>query len=226
MIFQSIILVGAFACASFIGIAMWQIGDFHGIADSHSSPIPPWSKDSTIQRCNGLASNCGWRVNEIMFPAVHNAMSSRNNGFLGWNNLLSLEVRSSRFSSDLFEGLSILNSPCYLGQDALESGYRALFIDSCDCPLFGVVLCHDVCAVGHRKVKPVFTAIIDFMKRNPGEVVILELEIGGDTLFKLFDIVLKIPGFADLMYIHPGLDVEWPFMKDMIENNTVRMYES
>ena len=136
MIFQSIILVGAFACASFIGIAMWQIGDFHGIADSHSSPIPPWSKDSTIQRCNGLASNCGWRVNEIMFPAVHNAMSSRNNGFLGWNNLLSLEVRSSRFSSDLFEGLSILNSPCYLGQDALESGYRALFIDSCDCPLF------------------------------------------------------------------------------------------
>lgn len=205
---------------------MWQIEGFHGINNSQSSSIPSWSKNSTIQRCNGLASNCGWRVNEIMFPSVHNAMSSRNNGFLAWNNLLSLEVSSSCYLSNLFQGISKVNSLCYMVQDALESGYRALFIDSCHCPLFGVVLCHDVCAVGHRKVKPVFSAIVDFMKRNPDEVVIIELEIKGDTLFKLFDIVLKIPGFADLMYIHPGLNVEWPIMKDMIGDNKVRMHES
>ena len=52
--------------------------------------FPPGNTDRRI--CNGLASNCGWRVNEIMYPAVHNAYSSKENGFLEANNLLSLEV--------------------------------------------------------------------------------------------------------------------------------------
>jgi hypothetical protein len=58
--------------------------------------------------CNGLASNCDLRVNEVLFAMVHNAMSSRNDLFAAYNNIESLEK-------------------------ALVAGYRGLMLDSCIC---------------------------------------------------------------------------------------------
>ena len=43
--------------------------------------------------CNGLATNCQRRVNEIMYASVHNAYSALEDNFLvAYNNILSLEV--------------------------------------------------------------------------------------------------------------------------------------
>lgn len=43
--------------------------------------------------CNGLESNCRLRVNEVVFAATHNSMSSSQDGFLGPNHRFQLEVR-------------------------------------------------------------------------------------------------------------------------------------
>lgn len=68
-------------------VVLWQTGRFD------KNPYV-FTATTDTQICNGLASNCGWKVNEIMFPAVHNAMSSRDDAFVKWNNLLPLEVSS------------------------------------------------------------------------------------------------------------------------------------
>ena len=58
--------------------------------------------------CNLAKSNCDLKVNEVTFAMVHNAMSSRENLFAGYNNLKSME-------------------------GALVAGYRGLMLDSCIC---------------------------------------------------------------------------------------------
>jgi hypothetical protein len=77
-----IIIAGGIAA-----IVAWQLGAFETDAYAFTD------SSTNSELCNGLASNCDWKVNEIMFPGVHNAMSSKANGFVGWNNLLPLEVR-------------------------------------------------------------------------------------------------------------------------------------
>ena len=42
--------------------------------------------------CNGIASNCLQRVNELMFATLHNAMSSEEDGFDSPSHSLRLEV--------------------------------------------------------------------------------------------------------------------------------------
>ena len=58
--------------------------------------------------CNGLESNCDLPVNEVLFPMVHNAHSSRDDLFLAYNNNEAMEW-------------------------ALVAGYRGLMLDSCVC---------------------------------------------------------------------------------------------
>jgi hypothetical protein len=212
IICSSILLIVAGGIAA---IVAWQLGAF----DTNAYAFTTSSADSKL--CNGLASNCGWRVNEIMFPAVHNAMSSKANGFLEWNNLQPLEVRYEAADLFLFLSLAILKLLSPWIQAALDAGFRALFLDSCECAVIGAALCHNVCAAGYRTIPLVFTGIMDFMNSNPNEVVIIELQVGGNTLIELFGQVFKIPGFSDMMYEHPGPDYEWPLMKDLIANNTV-----
>ena len=53
----------------------------------------PLTLSESEETCNGLVSNCKMRVNELLFPMVHNAMSSQANNFVAYNNLGSLEVR-------------------------------------------------------------------------------------------------------------------------------------
>ncbi len=58
--------------------------------------------------CNGLALNCGLRLNKATFAMVHNAMSSRDDLFAAYNNLHPLE-------------------------GALVAGYRRIVLNSCVC---------------------------------------------------------------------------------------------
>jgi hypothetical protein len=72
-------------------VTLWQTG-FLSHEENLTSSVSSSTGDSKLPLCNGLASNCGWRVNEIMFAGVHNAMSSKDDGFVPWNNLSPLEV--------------------------------------------------------------------------------------------------------------------------------------
>eukprot|EP00591_Stephanopyxis_turris_P010932 CAMPEP_0195510734 /NCGR_PEP_ID=MMETSP0794_2-20130614/3296_1 /TAXON_ID=515487 /ORGANISM="Stephanopyxis turris, Strain CCMP 815" /LENGTH=393 /DNA_ID=CAMNT_0040638213 /DNA_START=620 /DNA_END=1801 /DNA_ORIENTATION=+ len=161
--------------------------------------------------CNGLASNCNLRVNEIMFGTVHNAMSSEEDGFtLGANNLLSLEK-------------------------SLAAGFRGLMLDVCDCnkgekeegtnntKALDLVLCHTYCFNGYtRDIAQVLEHVLEFLQNNSGEVVIIDFEMSSRSVEQMegfVDIMESVPGFMDMLYDHPGVDTEWPLMGDLVSSN-------
>ena len=57
------------------------------------TPTTPPPQPQLLLPCNGLISNCDLRINEALFPMVHNAMSSKEDNFLAYNNIYSLEVK-------------------------------------------------------------------------------------------------------------------------------------
>ena len=154
-------------------------------------------EDSNERTCNGLASNCYRRVNEIMYASVHNAMAALENQFVvAYNNLYSLE-------------------------QALESGFRGFLIDSCVCTGLGTQMCHETCAIGYRRPSSVFGGIRDFLQNNENEIVIVELQIGADSFEDLYDKMLQVENLTSLMYNHPYRTAPWPIINDLIANNTV-----
>ena len=148
--------------------------------------------------CNGFAANCYRRVNEIMYPTMHNAMATLEDQFpVAYNHLYSLE-------------------------DALEMGFRAFLMDTCVCTGLGAQFCHASCAIGYRRPVPVFTDIVDFLNRNGNEIIILELQVGEDSFDPFYDKMLEVENLTSMMYHHPDRTAPWPIINDLIANNTVR----
>jgi hypothetical protein len=146
--------------------------------------------------CNGVSLNCNRRVNEVMFATLHNAMSSEEDGFYRPNHALRLEK-------------------------ALEAGYRGLMIESCDCGVAGLQLCNSLCFLGTRDPVHVFNSTVDFLVRNPNEVIIMVIKVDDESLYRMFDLVLTaVDALRSLMYSHDG--GKWPVLNDLIDRNTVR----
>jgi hypothetical protein len=193
----------AVAVISFACVLLWYLGPFN-TPDAQANSLQDLSKLDGYDQdgrmlCNGSPLNCHRRANEIMYATVHNAMSSREDSFLAYNNLFPLE-------------------------DALMAGFRGLTIDSCDCDRIGIQLCHGLCVAGFRKPMNTFASIVEFMQRNAHEVVIIELEIGGESLGPLFDILSQVKGFFELLYDHPGPDQLWPTLKELIESGRASIH--
>ncbi len=90
-------------------LCTWRFGPWYGDSDSNSSTPETLKALNTCESCcNGLASNCDLPLNQVTFAMVHNAMSSRDDLFAGYNNLEPLE-------------------------EAMVAGYRGLMLDSCNC---------------------------------------------------------------------------------------------
>ena len=165
-------------------------------------PFSQCVPDSESSCCNGLESNCALKVNDIMYAASHNAMSSEEDGFSGPNHLLSLEK-------------------------SLDAGYRALLLDLCSCGTDGLQLCHTFCAAGSRDPTEVFQNILEFLNQNSQEIILLVFQIGkrpGNvpiSLTDLYNIMEGVDGFTDMMYIHPTDAVEWPSLEKLISANQV-----
>ena len=151
--------------------------------------------------CNGSPALCGLPVSSVVFPGVHNAMSSQDDGFQAPNNLRSME-------------------------DALDAGIRALQLDSCDCGSTGLQMCHGECfyfgfiKLGHRDPVTVFVNIKEFLDDNPREDIIIDLQVNDGTLDSLYYNVLgTIPGFTEMMYQHPRRRDPWPTLGTLIDAN-------
>lgn len=136
-----------------------------------------------------------------MYATSHNAMSAEVNGFNGFNHLLSLE-------------------------ESLEKGYRALMLDVCDCGN-EIKFCHAICNFGTRDPIKVFQNILDFLNKNPQEVILLIFQIGKygtapNNPIKLVDlesVMSKVPGFLNMLYTHPLTATAWPTLQELIDSN-------
>lgn len=165
--------------------------DVPSVAPTSSPTSTPTTNPSHARVCNGLASNCHRRADEIMYASIHNAMSSQEDGFLGFNNLRSME-------------------------DAMYYGFRGFLLDSCDCGDDGVLFCHSLCVAGTREPRPIFESIVAFLQRNEWDIIILELQITDNSLWGLWDQTTR--EFRDLVYRHPAdITQPWPTLNEMID---------
>ena len=200
----------AVALIIFVGVVLWRMGIIFSSVDqsfasiqTNSAPQKGYDEQGRML-CNGHHLNCFRRANEIMYATMHNAMSSRADGFLAYNHLYPLE-------------------------DALAAGFRGLTIDSCDCGRVGIQLCHGLCLAGFRRPVPTLEAIVKFMTANPHEVVIIEIQVGEESLGPLFTELQEVEGLSDLVYQHPSYtnssqegeeaELPWPKLSEMIELN-------
>jgi hypothetical protein len=157
--------------------------------------------DDMSNCCNGLEEICDLGVDEILWATSHNAMATRENGFLfGYNHLYGLE-------------------------SSLKAGYRCLSIDICNC--FGEYqLCHGICTIGARDPKEVFTTIVDFLSNNPTEVIMINVEVNSEVSDEVdlnyFASILNdnVGGFSDRLYVHDPTQT-WPTLRNLTDSDKV-----
>ena len=215
---RMMIVYMAVALIIFVGVVLWRMGIIFSSVDQSFASLEtnraqqPGYDSQGRMLCNGHHLNCFRRANEIMYATVHNAMSSRADGFLAYNNLYPLE-------------------------DALAAGFRGLTIDSCDCGRVGIQLCHGLCLAGFRRPVPTLEGIVAFLNDHPHEVILVEIQVGGESLGPLFAELEEVVGLSDLVYQHPSNRknnnnnnksakeeeeeeyIPWPKLSELIEMN-------
>ncbi|MHC3390399.1 phosphatidylinositol-specific phospholipase C domain-containing protein [Streptomyces lavendulocolor] len=143
---------------------------------------------------------------------------------------------------DQWSWLTTHNSYAYIGAlpprnqsrsvvEQLDDGVRGLMFDTYDkvqghpAPVRGVMLCHSAIAC-YSPFKTEFARVVDFLKKNPQEVVTIFLEnyASQETLTKAIAQVLEEKNATDLLFqpSEQGFDIDksnWPRVRNMVARN-------
>src|SRR5438132_116737 len=124
---------------------------------------------AAAQTCNGSSSLCARPFNRVVLPATHNSMSAASLGFqipnqpVGIPDQLKAGVRG--FLIDTHYGRRMADGAVATDDDGKGTGgVRDLY------------LCHVVCQIGESKLVPVLHSMRDFLRKHPGNVLLLDVE--------------------------------------------------
>ena len=138
----------------------------------------------------------------MLFATMHNAAATEEDGF----------------------GSFVANHKKSL-EGALEAGFRGINLDIGKCDDGKLALVHGRCAFGSRDPIETFSNIVNFLKANPKEVLIMPTQIengagGGEVLMEeISKTFLKVPGLMQLLYEHPGPSTSWPTLQELIDRD-------
>jgi hypothetical protein len=183
---------GVFA-AVVVAVLVTAFGAVQIVADNTSQP----RANPSNQGCNGYIELCPEPLNQVVWPASHNAMSSAAYDFLGAEHTLTIPEQ-------LNAGIRFLMIDAYYGYDdhglvrtnlaggvnreqlRQERGDEAVRELDRLGALTGVAdtsgkkqdvyFCHDFCELGAISSKQVFNDVDDFLSRNLTDVVVLDVE--------------------------------------------------
>ena len=199
----------------------------------------------TNQGCNGYIELCAQSLDEIVWPASHNAMSSSVYNFFG-------AEHTTTIGEQLNAGARVLMLDAYYGYDdnglvrtnlaggvdkkelRAESGEDAVreldrlgaLTGAAD--LSGkkqdVYFCHSYCELGAVKASDALGEVRDFLDRNLTDVVMLDFE----DYVKPKDIkrALTDAGIFDRVYRRKPNATGWPSLHQMIVPKNPDAYES
>jgi hypothetical protein len=175
--------------------------------------------------CNGGDQLCDRRLDEVAFPATHNAMSAATNP--GW--LFAQQEKG--FPDQLADGIRALLIDAHygtpteggtiktdlsdlkgsereayeeeLGPEALDAALRIRdrLVDSKETGPRQVYLCHRFCELGAIPIDQAFRQYRDFLAANPDEVLVLDIEDYVDP--KDIDEAVTESGLIDYVYDGP-----------------------
>jgi hypothetical protein len=213
------------------GVAVAAIAVWVLIRNPLATPV----RTSTISACNGAAVLCDKRVDQVVFPGAHNAMS--NQDIPGWMfphhqaglvPMLRDGIRAfaidmhygfpggARIKTDL-EGKSAAKLTEAVGAEAAATAERIRnTLVGADEGRRGVYFCHGFCELGAYEVTPALRAMRDFLVANPDEVIILIIEdyVSPADMAKAFDAA----GMTELVFKGPVI-THWPTLRALISMN-------
>jgi hypothetical protein len=188
----------------------------------------------TDQGCNGYIELCALAVNQIVWPASHNAMSSSAYNFLGAEHTITVPEQ-------LNAGARFLMLDAYYGYDdgglvrtnlaggvdraTLRAEHGAHAVQELDRigALTGaadtsgakqdVYFCHDLCELGAVRASEVLGNIRDFLDQNLTDVVIIDIEDYVQP--RDFKQALEDAGLLDRVWV-PKQPGRWPSLYDMV----------
>jgi hypothetical protein len=147
--------------------------------------------------CNGYMELCPQPIDQLVWPASHNAMSSSAYNFLGAEHTITIPEQlnaGARFlmldayygynddgivRTNLAGGVDRKTLEKERGPDAVRALDRiGALTGTADTSGHkqDVYFCHDLCELGAIKASDVFSGVSDFLDRNLTDVVILDLE--------------------------------------------------
>jgi len=186
-----------------------------------------------ITACNGAAELCDRRIDQVSFPAAHNAMS--NAEIPGWmfphhsvafpgqlqNGVRALLIDihygfpgATRIKTDLEgEGATREKLVGAVGEEGFEAAQRIRDrLVGVDEGRRGLYFCHGFCELGAYEVVPALRGIRDWLVLNPEEVLLLVIEdyVTPEEIAKAFE----DSGLMEFVYTGPM--TPWPTLRSMI----------
>lgn len=190
----------------------------------------------TVLACNGSPELCSRRIDQVSFPATHNAMS--NAQIPGWlfphqsvdfTGQLQYGIRAllidihygfpggARIKTDLEgEGATREKLVGAVGEEGFEAAQRIRDrLVGVDEGHRGLYFCHGFCELGAYLVAPALGNIRDWLVANPGEVLLIVIEdyVTPQEIAAAF----AESGLGDLVYTGPI--TPWPTLGAMIYAN-------
>ena len=186
-----------------------------------------------ITACNGAPQLCDRRIDQVSFPAAHNAMS--NAEIPGWmfphhsvafpgqlqNGVRALLIDihygfpgAERIKTDLEgEGATREKLVGAVGEQGFEAAQRIRDrLVGVDEGRRGLYFCHGFCELGAYEVVPALRGIRDWLLVNPGEVLLIVIEdyVTPEEIAKAFE----DSGLMEFVYTGPI--TPWPTLRSMI----------
>ena len=216
-------IVAAASLTAFVAVGI--------VANNTSQP----SASPTDQGCNGYIELCAQPLNQIVWPASHNAMSSSAYDFLGAEHTITipeqLNAGTRFFMIDAYygyddHGLVRTNLAGGVNRDQLrkERGDEAVHELDRLGALTGVAdtsgnkqdvyFCHDFCELGAIPSTKVFHDIDDFLARNLTDVVVIDVEdyVQPDDLKQ----ALVDAGLWRRVWKPSPTQIGWPTLQQMV----------
>lgn len=196
-----------------IAIAAVTVAVVVGVAMTLDSSEPA----EATTGCNGHVELCDKRIDEIVFPGSHNAMSSTE---LGWD----LALQSGDIIAQLDHGIRALLIDTHYWDDSgtVEGGEdtaAAVVIEAAlaeSTPQPGTWLCHGFCALGATNLEAALADIGLWLDANPREVlmIVVQDEISTADTLQAFE----AGALAGIVHNHrPG--TAWPTLAKLIADN-------
>jgi hypothetical protein len=157
--------------------------------------------------CNGSSKLCSRPFDKVVLPATHNSMSAAALGFqipnqpVGIPDQLKDGVRG--FLIDTHYGRAQPDGSVATDDDGKATGGKR-----------DLYLCHVVCQIGHSKLVAALHSMRDFLRRHPGNVLLLDVE--DYVTPKDFVKAMKSSGLAK--YAYHGSTKHWPTLRTMIKH--------
>ena len=175
-------------------------------------------------RCNGHAELCDRRVDEVVFPMAHNAMSSSERAWIGANHDLAFPHQLDNGIRGLMFDWWTWETPDRLSEFAdladLPPEYVNLIrslINTADPRRAGTYLCHGVCRLGYERLERGLREVKRWLHDNPNEVIVL---IAEDHIpaFRGQG-AMRASGLDEYVYTPPkDGDAPWPTLRELIES--------